>query len=171
MATFHWYIPFLAALVPLVIGMIWYNPKVFGTAWMNATGMTPEKAKGANMPLMFGLTYLMSLFVAFGLMSITIHQMGVFSVLADEPGMKDPNSEVSLLFKGFMEKYGNNFRTFKHGAFHGVLAGIMLALPITAINAMFERRGFKYIMINAGYWIVSMAIMGGIICAWLMSFN
>ena len=51
----------LAALVPLAIGNIWYNPKIgFGNAWMKASGMTEEKAKGANMILILGLTYLFS---------------------------------------------------------------------------------------------------------------
>jgi len=65
---------------------------------------------------------------------------------------------------GMFEKYGSNFRTFKHGAFHGILASLMLALPLIGINALFERKGFKYIAINVGYWIVSFAIMGGIVC-------
>jgi len=41
----------------------------------------------------------------------------------------------------------------------------MLALPIVGIPALFERKGFNYIAINAGYWIVSMALMGGVLCA------
>jgi hypothetical protein len=41
--------------------------------------------------------------------------------------------------------------------------GILLPAPIIAINAMFDRKGFKYIAINAGYWVVSFCLMGGII--------
>lgn len=163
----NFYITFIAALIPLVIGFIWYNPKVFGKAWMKASDMTEEKAKGAKMGLIFGFTYLFSLFVAFAMMTITVHQLHVFSVLAEEPGIQDPASETGMMFKGFMDKYGTNFRTFKHGAFHGVLAAIMLALPVLGINALFERRGFKYIAINVGYWIVSFALMGGVVCAFL----
>ncbi len=57
----------LSALIPLVIGAMWYNPKVFGTAWMNASGITPEMGKGANMPLVFGLTYLVCFFTCIAL--------------------------------------------------------------------------------------------------------
>ncbi|MGZ3919984.1 MAG: DUF1761 domain-containing protein [Bacteroidia bacterium] len=163
---FHWYVPFVAALIPLFIGFIWYNPKVFGNAWMKASNTPmPEKGKGPNMALIFTMCYILSIFVAFALMTITIHQMGVFSVLADEPGMRDPNSEVSIMFKDFMQKYGHNFRSFKHGALHGTIAGIMIALPVIGTSAMFEGRKFKYIAITSGYWIVSMALMGGVICA------
>ncbi len=156
----------LAALIPLAVGFVWYNPKIgFGNAWMKASDLTEDKLKGANMALIFGLTYVFSFFVAAGLLSITIHQMGFYSTLADEPGfLKDPNAEVTTYFNNFMATYGDRFRTFKHGAFHGVLAGITLILPVIAINAMFERKGFKYIAINVGYWIVSLAIMGGIVC-------
>lgn len=154
----------LAALVPLVIGFIWYNPKVFGNSWMKVADMNEDKMKGGNMILIFSMTYLLSFFAAFAIQFMVIHQYGVYSLFANESGIKDANSDVALYLKNFMEKYGHNFRTFKHGALHGTIGGFTIALPILGINAMFERKGFKYIAINAGFWIVSMAIMGGIIC-------
>jgi len=39
-------------------------------------------------------------------------------------------------------------------------------LPVMGVNALFERKGFKYIAINVGFWTVSLALMGGIICQW-----
>lgn len=162
---YNWYVPFIAALTPLLLGFIWYNPKVFGTAWMKAAEVTEDKMKGANMALIFGLTYILSLMAAMSMMSLTIHQIHILSIFANEPGAKDPNSEIGVMLSGFMAKYGHNFRTFKHGVFHGVLAGFFLALPIISINALFERKGFKYIALNAGFWIISLGIMGGIVCA------
>lgn len=168
MITFHWYIIFVAALIPMVIGFIWYNPKVFGNAWMRLSNTPPpEQGKGPNMVLMMLVCYILSVLVAFALISITIHQFSVFGVLQNEEGMKDPNSEIMQWINGFMQKYGTNFRTFKHGAFHGALAGFMIAMPVIATSAIFERRGFKYVAITAGYWIVAMSLMGGLICACL----
>ena len=155
----------LTALAPLAIGFIWYNPKTFGNAWMAETGMTPEQGKDMNMLKVFGLTYVMSLLIAFILQPIVIHQFGVFSILVDEPGFNDPTSAVGHYFSDFMAKYGNNFRSFKHGALHGTITGLFLSMPMFTVNALFERKSFKYIAINSGYWIVSLAIMGGIICA------
>lgn len=156
----------LAALVPLAIGNIWYNPKIgFGNAWMKASGMTEEKAKGANMILILGLTYLFSFFVAFALCSFSIHQLSLTSLFFLQP-IDDPTTEMGALYKSVMDVLGNSYRTFKHGAFHGTIAGIVIALPVISVGAMFERRGFKYIAIHAGYWIVSMALMGGIVCAY-----
>lgn len=156
----------LAALVPLVVGFIWYNPKVFGSVWMRETGMTPEKAQNSNMLKVFGLTFLMSFMVAMIMNSIVIHQMHLYSILMNEPGLKDPSSDLGKYVADFMAKYGHNFRTFKHGMLHGTIAGIFLALPIVCVNALFEQKSGKYIWIHAGYWIVCFMLMGGIICQW-----
>lgn len=132
---------------------------------MVEAGLDEEKLKGANMIKIFAFTYALSLMAAMVIQFMVIHQYSVYSILAEEPGINDPNSEIGIYLNDFIEKFGNNYRTFKHGAFHGVLTGLFLALPLIGINGMFERRSFKYIIINTGFWIVSFAIMGGIICA------
>ncbi|MBL0341532.1 MAG: DUF1761 domain-containing protein [Bacteroidetes bacterium] len=155
----------LAAIVPLLIGFIWYHPKVMGSAWMTASNLTEEQLKGANMLKIFSITYLLSFLAAMSIQFMVIHQYSVYSVLANEPGINDPTSPIGMYFADFMQKYGSNFRTFKHGLLHGTLTGVFLVIPIIGITAMFERKGFKYIAINAGYWIISFMLMGGIICA------
>ena len=154
----------LAALVPTIMGFIWYHPKVMGTAWQKTTGLSDEAIKNANMPLIFGVSLLLSFLLSMQVNFLVIHQAHIYSVVMEEPAFKDPNSSLSLMLKEFMELYGNNFRTFKHGFFHGILAGVFFVVPVLSTNALFERKGFKYIAINAGYWILSIAIMGGIIC-------
>lgn len=32
----------VAGLVPVILGMIWYNPKVFGGMWMRLANLSPE---------------------------------------------------------------------------------------------------------------------------------
>ncbi|MEO5643242.1 MAG: DUF1761 domain-containing protein [Bacteroidia bacterium] len=155
----------IAALIPLVLGWIWYHPMVLGKAWMGPAGMTEEKLKAGNMIVIFLLTYILSFFVAFSLQFLVIHQMHLKSILMNEPGINDKNSEIGIFISNFIEKYGNNFRTFKHGMLHGTIAGITLALPVVAVTAMFERKGFKYIAINAGFWIICFMLMGGVVCA------
>lgn len=149
-----------SALIPLVIGFIWYNPKVFGTAWMKAADVTEDKMKGANMALIFGLTFVFSFFVAFVLNGMSIHINGFASLMLDHTN----TPEAQELLKKVIAEHGGNFRTFKHGALHGTIAGLFFALPVLGINAMFERKGFKYIAINAGFWILCLALMGGVIC-------
>lgn len=156
----------LAALVPTVLGFIWYHPKVFGTAWMKAAEMTEEKIKSGKMGLIFFLSFVFSFLLAFALYSIVIHQNHMFSTLMGEPGFMEQKGEAWIYYQDFMNEFGSRFRTFKHGVFHGLVDGILFALPILATNAMFERKGFKYIAVNGGYWILTIALMGGIICQW-----
>lgn len=60
----NWLAVLVAALVPTLIGFVWYHPKVMGTVWMKAADMTEEKMKGANMGLIFGLSFFFSLMLA-----------------------------------------------------------------------------------------------------------
>jgi Protein of unknown function (DUF1761) len=159
---FNWWVLFVAGLFPLFVGFVWYHPKVFGNAWMKINGMTPESMKGANMILIFGLCYLFACMLASSMMTIVIHQMGFNSIFQG-----DETAESLAYQKNFFEMYGSRFRTFGHGALHGTIAAFFLALPIIGINALFERRGFKYVLIHLGYWSVTLALMGGIICAFL----
>lgn len=148
----------IAAVAALVVGFIWYNPKVFGNAWMKASGMTEEKIKGGNMAVIFGFALLFAILLAILLMQFTNHQWGAMGMVGGEPETAKPS------FEAFMVDYGTVFRTFKHGALHGTMFGIFGALPIIGTNALFERKGAKYIFINSGYWIVTLAVMGAILC-------
>ena len=55
----------LAALMPLLIGAIWYHPKTFGTIWMNSLGFTEEDLKKGSIAATFGVTFLMSFTLAY----------------------------------------------------------------------------------------------------------
>ena len=154
----------LAALVPISVGSIYYHPKVFGIAWMSVAGLTEEQLKGANMALIVGLTFVFSFLIAFLLQTMVIHQFHMYSVLAEEPGMNDPATPVGKYFADFMATYGDRFRTFKHGAFHGVLTSLFFVMPVIGINALFERKKFKYTLIHTGFWAICLGLMGGIIC-------
>lgn len=160
----HWYIIFLTGIIPLLTGFIWYHPKTFGNTWMKLNGFTPESLKQGNMALIFGLCYLFGVMLSVALLTITIHQMSMYSIFENDPLMKDPNSESSLYLKHFLETYGNRFRYFRHGALHGAIAAFFIALPLIGTNAAFERRGFRYVAIHIGYWILTLALMGGCIC-------
>jgi hypothetical protein len=150
----------VAAISALVIGFIWYNPKVFGNAWMQAAGLTEEQIKGGNMVKILSLALLFSFMLAFLLTGIVIHQYGAISLVGGDPSKALPS------YAAFMADYGDAFRTYKHGALHGFISGLFLALPIIGINALFERKSAKYIFINSGYWIVTLTVMGAIICGW-----
>jgi hypothetical protein len=148
----------VAAIVPMIVGFVYYHKNVVGTAWMSVTGMTEDKAREGNMAVIFIVSYILSIMLAFALNSMVIHQNGLLSVFGG-----DASNE---LYKQAFEATKDSFRTFKHGALHGFIAAVFIGLPILGTNALFEQKGWKYIWINAGYWAITITIMGGIICAW-----
>ena len=151
---------FLAAIVTLVTGFIWYSPKVFGTIWMKENNLTQEELKKGNMLKIFGLTYIFSLMITMTLMSLTIHQSGAIGMVGGPPLIDSAKPS----FAAFMADYGMAYRTFKHGALHGFMSGLFFAFPLIGINGLFERKSWKYIFIHSGYWLLTLTLMGGIIC-------
>lgn len=156
----------VAALATFPIGFIWYNPKVFGTAWMKSIGVNSEEEmkKGANMFVIFGMTFVFAVLLSLSLMPVVIHQFGLGSLTY--PNQLTESSKLQLILDGKEIDWKHAFRTFKHGMLHGAIMAIFMILPVIGTNALFERRGAKYILINAGYWLINLMIMGGIICAW-----
>ena len=151
---------FIAAIVTLVTGFIWYSPKLFGTIWMKENNFTQEKLRKGNMLKIFGLTYIFSLMITMTLMSLTIHQSGAVGMVGGPPLIDSAKPS----FAAFMADYGMAYRTFKHGALHGFMSGLFFAFPLIGINGLFERKSWKYIFIHSGYWILTLTLMGGIIC-------
>ncbi|WP_231565577.1 DUF1761 domain-containing protein [Psychroserpens sp. Hel_I_66] len=158
MIEFNYLAILVAAVIPIVLGFIWYNPKVFGIPWMRAAEMTEAKIKGGNMAIIFGVSLVLSLMLAFFTNFLVIHEFGVY-------GMTEGQMDGATT-QAFLQEWAGKYRSFKHGALHGAMAGVMFALPVIGINALFERKNAKYIFINAGYWIVCLAIMGSIIAGW-----
>ena len=158
----NFYMFFVAGLIPLIIGAIYYSPMLVGNAWMKTNGFTAESLKGGNMALIFGLSYLFSVMMAFIMSSFVIHQGGAFSMMW--PTVIEPGSAAAQQFNELMQQWGNNQRSFGHGAIHGAMVSVFFVLPLIAINALFERRGWKYIMIHFGYWLICLILMGGLIC-------
>ena len=95
-----------------------------------------------------------------------IHQWGIFGTLLSAPGLTAESEEYKTAQMLF-QKYGTLYRSFKHGFLHGAISAITLALPILGINALFERKSWTYILIHLGFWIITLGIMGGIICGWM----
>jgi len=153
---------FVAAIIPMLIGAIYYSPMVAGKGWMKVNGFTDESMKGGSMAVIFGVSYLFSLFIAFILSGFVIHQAGVIQMVM--PEALESGSAAQKTFNELMLTYGDHHRSFGHGAIHGILITVLFVLPIIGINGLFERRGWKYIMIHLGYWLVTLTLMGGLLC-------
>lgn len=83
----HWLAIVVAAAAGFAVGGVWYGP-IFGKAWAAARGLTPDALKdGFNMPLVFGLVFVLNLFSAL----VLDHVLGTYG---------DPNLKLTLLIAG-----------------------------------------------------------------------
>ncbi len=120
--------------------------------------LNKEELEKGNIAITLAFCFIFSFFLSTMMQFIVIHQTGTIAMVGGDA------KNGSETFKAFMAEYGTVFRTFKHGALHGFGAGLFFALPIIAINARFEKKSWKYIFIHAGYWTLTLMIMGAIIC-------
>lgn len=127
MENINWLALVVASLSTLVVGFVWYHPKVFGTIWMKEIGMTEEKAKNSNMGLTFGLSVILAFLAAFFIMTLVF--------IGGPPEMPHGTPE---------------FMTFKHGVLHGTMLGLFIVLPVIVTNGLYEQRSFKYMMVVTG---------------------
>ena len=79
----NWLAIIIAAVSSFAIGSVWYSPLLFAKRWMKEIGFTSESTKGANMPKIFGLSFLLMLFASFNLaMFIGSDAGAVFGTMA-----------------------------------------------------------------------------------------
>jgi len=136
MGEINWLSVVIATIIPSIMGFAWYSPMLFGKAWMDSIGMTEEKARSANMPVIMGISLVLAFFMAFFLIA----------------NVNGPGQE-------------GEFDTFKHGALHGAIVGIMIVVPTFISNGLFEQKSWKNMLINVAYWTVTLSIMGGVLDA------
>lgn len=155
----------VAAIIPMVVGAAYYHPRLLGGIWMKASGMTEAKIQSGNMFVIFGLAYLFSAAIALLLSSMVVHQTALGSLFFSEPGFQEAGSETKQFFDQIVARVGDKHRTFGHGAVHGTITGFLFVTPIIGIISIFERKNWKYVAVHAGYWIISLGLMGGTLAA------
>ena len=65
MPMVDWLAIVVATLAAFGVGAVWYSPLLFTKAWMRESGMTEERAKSTNMPLVFGCSLLLIFLATF----------------------------------------------------------------------------------------------------------
>ncbi|MEL7246771.1 MAG: DUF1761 domain-containing protein [Bacteroidota bacterium] len=164
MFPINFYMYFIIALVPMVVGAAYYHPKVVGGAWMKTNGFTMESLQGGNMAVIMGVAYLLSFIFVFAQTPLVFHQAATASLLFPEAMEAGPVRDDLIAFMG---KYGDRHMSYSHGALHGFINSLFLVLPVIGIVANFERRGWKYILIHFGYWAITLTLVGALICGTL----
>ena len=129
----------VAALAGFVVGGAWYSPLLLGELWMRESGVTQEQIDASNKGRTFAIT-----FVALLIMSYCLEMF------------IGPTTEIG---EGFYSRS-------QQGAFYGFLTGFGWLFFAVVVVGLFEQRSVKYMLINGGYWVVTMATMGGVLGGW-----
>jgi UDP-N-acetylmuramyl pentapeptide phosphotransferase/UDP-N-acetylglucosamine-1-phosphate transferase len=132
----NWLSVIISSLIPIIIGFIYYHKNLFGKAWTSFLNINEEDLKKGNKPLILGLSIVMSFLLSIFLINFN-------------------NS------KGQEAEFDN----FAHGAWHGFFVAFLVAMPIVFISGLFEVKKIKNLIINVIYWMLTLAIMGGILDA------
>ncbi len=152
---------FLIAFVPLIIAYIWYHPNFFVSKWSEETYVHPNELGLVKWVFLF----IMSFALVYGYINLIIHQMGFYELFFTD--IMKGSKEAELVVQEFMDKYGEKHRHAGHGFFHGLINAFVFALPLVSITAMLEGRGKKYIILHFSYWLITSAIIGTLISAFV----
>lgn len=127
---------FLAAIVSMIAGFIWYSPSVLGKPWMKASGHTPDSLKKAQkeMGKLYGLSFLVALLTAY----VLFHVMG-----------------LSYNFY--------HYSMISTGIISGFWMWIGFVMPVQLTDAIFGKKNWKLFGISTGYQLVSLVLMGVVI--------
>ncbi len=127
---------FVAALVTFVLGAFWYSPLLFAKQWMQAQGYTPEKLETMKRQ---GTTrgYLVSL-LCYLVMAYVVALLASYT----------------------------NSTSVAQGLWLGLLAWLGFAATIGLIANMFSDKPIAAWVIDAGYQLAYLLIMGAVLSVW-----
>jgi len=148
---------FLISFIPLIIGAYWYHPSSFISKWSKAGFSRPGKLGFFKIVVCFILSFTL----IYGYINLIIHQMGFYELFFTDIMMG--SKEAEQVVQEFLGKYGDKHRHLGHGVFHGVINAFVFALPFVGVQAMLEVRDIRYVVHHFSYWLVTSAVVGGLI--------
>ncbi len=82
-------------------------------------------------------------------------------------GLSFVMSFILAFFVAYLVRHDpESLHPFVHGLMHGAMIGFFTAMPVLVTNSLFEQKSKANIFINVGYWIITIALMGGLLGAW-----
>ena len=158
-------IPVIAAcaFIPFFIAYLWFHPKAFGGSnWQKTAQLTDAQMAKTIKPLQLIASIFLNLLLAIGVFIITVHGTHVLAITG--PDTEAFQSGVAL---EFMQQYGGNFTNWQHGISHGLVVGLLFfVVPILGYAVIFERKSMRYLLVNSGFWGISLVIMACVISQW-----
>lgn len=128
---------FVAAIVAMILGGLWYGP-VFGKPWMRMMGLTKESMKDMKMKpaTAMALGFVGALVMAYVLAQLLSLAGTIYGDLSLSAVLQD----AFLVWLGFIA-------------------------PVTLGVVIWEGKPWKLWLLNAGYYLVSLLLMGAIIAS------
>lgn len=126
----------IAAIASMIIGFLWYGP-LFGKQWMRLSGMTPqqiEQAKAGGMSSSYLIMFLGSLLMSY----VLAHALVFASTYLHAQGI------TAGLTAGFWNWLG-------------------FIMPVTLGSVLWDKKPWKLWILNNGYYLVTLLVMGSII--------
>jgi Protein of unknown function (DUF1761) len=163
MLSFNWYVILSTSIIPLVVGAVYYHHAVLGKV---AARYSPSIGQRHSTKV-YVFCLLLGVLLSGFMIPVVFHANHIFSIVAQPGG--GPPTEGTPAYQdamAFLEKYGNNFRSFKHGMLHGIIAAVFGIWPVLASTAFLEKKKWPYTAVHLGYWVIVFALMGGIINAY-----
>ncbi|MFK7979531.1 MAG: hypothetical protein AB8G86_06090 [Saprospiraceae bacterium] len=149
---------FLIAFIPLIIAAFWYHPKSIVVKWAQMDDLiNPLTLR----PLQVIWAFLLSFTLVYGYINLTIHQMGFYELFFTDIMLG--SEEAKQITVDFLAKYGQKYRNFGHGVFHGALNAFLFALPFVGLQALLNNKKTKYVLFHFSYWLLTSMIIGGLI--------
>lgn len=118
-----------AGVASVLVGMIWYHPRVFGTTWMHLAHITPELAERGRrrMPIYAAIGFFAAMLIAWMMGEIGV-ALGIYDW-------------VGAIFELALS----------------VWLGFVVPTMLNAV--LWEHRPMKLYFINIAYWLVSFCVI------------
>ena len=137
MDNINWLSMVLATAMPLILGLIFFNNALFGNVLRGTPSNNNLDAKKASSVITLIVLVVFSFFLSFFLLNFN-------------------NSGINQ---------EGDFDTFLHGIWHGTFIAITVASPVIFAIGYFSKMSWRKMLILILYWIVTLALMGGILDA------
>ena len=126
----------VAGIIAIVIGFAWYHPKVFGTAWMRMSGITPESVESGKkrMPIVIVVATLAAMLVAYVMNHFGI-AWGVFDIIgAIELGIWTWVGFVAPIMLGIVLWEQRSFKLYVINASYWLVTFIAISVTLVLVG-------------------------------------
>jgi hypothetical protein len=136
MIEVNWLAILLAGVSTMVVGFLWYSPKLFGKKWMAYMGYTPESMKEGQrqMAKLYLLSFVASLVTAYILSHVIV-----------------------------LSQYYYEYDWVMTGLTSAFFMWLGFVAPVQLTDVLFGGKKWGLFVINTGYQLVSLLVMGVIL--------